>query len=145
MLVCVSAFQNYCHWNNDDYVYCISLLATAMMSRIIAESENRSLRAIYLNWTPPVFVPYKFKLSWVCKILCAPLPYSTKILYLDGRLTRQVITSLRPGTHCAISFRAMYNPASLDSGVILVAHTAIESEGYDQLLSYFHLVYLFCM
>ena len=76
-----------------------------------------------ISWTPPKFPPINYIHTVSCKLLCDPTTY-----YLTETATSRLnhstkFLALQPGSICLVKLLAVYNPASVDQGIGLSAHT----------------------
>lgn len=97
-----------------------------MISNIVAVPE---IDRIMLTWTEPRFFPRNYKIATSCMYPCADTAYITDKGTKAISIARKFhINNLRPGSDCTIRFTAVYNPASLDEGIIITASTLAQSE-----------------
>ena len=87
-------------------------------------------------WTHPNFRPQKYQLKYVCtlKPTCTSshdrsnyIMTETQILSSDT--TSVTIPNLRPSSICMLFLLAVYNPASIDSGITILGMTLDEDTG----------------
>ena len=131
----------YCaHWFEimikTQYILFLSIrLATRQM--IHHYSLTRGLRYLELKWIRPKFLPEKYQLKYQCTAGCNKkllkcknveekyILQETKNLTSNTTLVR--ISNLQPGTICRLFLLAVYNPASIDSGIAIKRTTLRES------------------
>ena len=88
---------------------------------------------INLNWTRPEFLPGMYQLKFA--VTMKPLRTSihnmndsvvAKTLNLSSTTTSVNISGLRPSSICKINLLAVFNPASIDSGITILGTTLDE-------------------
>ena len=88
---------------------------------------------VELHWTHPKFLPerYKLKYMFTMKHTCTPNydrniyeTRDTQSLTTDTNSFR--ISGLRPSSICKLNLVAVYNPASIDSGIEITTTTPDE-------------------
>ena len=79
-------------------------------------------------WLRPRFLPYSYKQTVDCSYLCEWPPTLYSQQSLSGTETAQRIVSdrIRPGSRCELKFKAVYNTASRDDGIIKTVLTQID-------------------
>ena len=91
---------------------------------------------VQLNWTHPKFLPERYQLQYLCivKPTCTPnhdmnqaITTSEETLSLATTFVR--ISNLRPNSICMLFLLAVYNPASIDSGIVITGPTLDEDTG----------------
>ena len=110
-------------------------LATAEMIR--SHSVASGLDSVKLNWTHPKFRPERYQLNYVCtmKPTCTPRNdtnhyITTKTQNLSSDATSVTIPDLRPSSVCMLILLAVYNPASIDSGIAITG-TTLNEDGWE--------------
>ena len=88
----------------------------------------KNVTQLVIIWTRPEFQPYLYKQKTSCKLLCDHRTYYLNEALLNGAETMTTLHALRPGSVCLIKHKAVYNPASIDSGITLTAHTHYSSK-----------------
>ena len=83
---------------------------------------------LMIYWTRPQFPPIEYKQIISCKLLCDHRTYYLAEAILDGTVCSSNTLVLKPGSVCLINLIAVYNPASIDPGVGLSAHTLYTSK-----------------
>ena len=85
---------------------------------------------VKLNWTHPKFQPESYQLKYVCtmKPTCTTRNdtdeyITTKTENLSSNTTSVTIPDLRPSSICMLILLAMYNPASIDTGIAIIVTT----------------------
>ena len=105
---------------------------------------------IQLNWTRPDFLPemYQLKYTVTMKTIYASIhklngSVMIKTLNLSSENTSVRISGLRPSSICTINLLAVFNPASIDSGIEITGRTLDEDTSeknhclYDFMTPYF--------
>ena len=109
----------------------LGILATTRMIR------NHSLASgmdyVELNWTHPKFLPERYQLKYMCtmKPTCAPnhninQSVMTNVQSLSSNTTSVRVIDLRRSSICMLFLLAVYNPASIDSGIWVFGTTLSE-------------------
>ena len=83
---------------------------------------------IEVSWNPPKYKPSIFKLSVACTRLCDGERYLVYNESLLPSATSFQISQLHDGTTCYITLIAVYNPASLDPGILIQTYTRNQSK-----------------
>ena len=106
-------------------------LATRQM--IHTYSAATGLHYLELNWNHPRFLPQRYQLKYMCTMKNM---YKYKNVnenyYLEGtknltsNTTSARISNVYPGSICTIFLLAVYNPASIDSGIEITKGTLRE-------------------
>ena len=97
-------------------------------------------------WTPPRFYPDHYKQTISCRLLCNQRTYYLKETMVNGMEKLTTSNALMPGSVCLIKMVAVYNPASIDPGIGLVAHTRYTSRYINvHLLSTFWYMYMYIL
>ena len=106
-------------------------LATRRMIR--SHSVTSGPNYVQLNWTRPNFQPGRYQLKYVCtlKPTCTPGRdvnnyVLTKAQNLTSNATSVTIHNLCPNSICILFLLAVYNPASIDSGITKLETTLDE-------------------
>ena len=81
-----------------------------------------------IYWTAPIYPPLMYKMTTSCKFLCEDKTYYLTEIMIDSMQTSSTTDNLRPGSACLIKLLAVYNPASIDPGIGLSAHTQLASK-----------------
>ena len=128
---------------------------SATREMIISHSVAPGPDYIHLKWTHPNFRPEKYKLKYVCtlKPTCTPSHdindyIMTNAQDLCSDTTSVTISDLHPSSNCMVFLIAVYNPASIDSGITITGTTLDEdTRKINPGLSYswIALVYWFCI
>ena len=89
-----------------------------------------------LNWKSPQYRPKKYYLSYLCIIRSTCLPNSpiadfikATMLNLRSDITSIKIKNLDPNFICVLKIVATYNPASIDSGIVLTSRSLAVNTG----------------
>ena len=101
-------------------------LATEFMLNTLR--VNSSTHNISLTWEHPYYLPLYYEQKAKCVHWCSDQWLFTPKRTLSASLTSSVLLDLQPATQCIITFKAIYNPASLDPGIIKVVYTLSNSE-----------------
>ena len=106
-------------------------LATKQMIR--SHSVASGPDYVNLNWSRPNFQPERYQLMHVCtlKPTCTPGHglnnyVMTKTQNLTPNTSSVTIPNLRPSSICILFLLAVYNPASIDSGITILGKTLDE-------------------
>ena len=108
-------------------------LATKQM--ICTHSLTTGSDYIALNWTRPKFLPEKYILNVQCASSLKPTCtfksdknkyVRTNAQCLTSDTTSVTISELRPKSVCMLLLIAVYNPASIDSGIVITGKTLNE-------------------
>ena len=86
-------------------------------------SIQRGATFIKLQWSAPKFHPYFYRQNVSCKLWQGSIPYLFLDIIIEFYATSSLVKSLRPGSQCEIRFKAVYNTATLDRGITLIAST----------------------
>ena len=85
---------------------------------------------IELMWRLPLYRPERYELTYLCIIKCTPQPISridyiinSTMLNISSHVTNIRIRNLCPNTMCILRLITVYNPASIDSGIVLTSKT----------------------
>ena len=106
-------------------------VATAQMihSHSVASGQDY----VKLNWTHPKFQPERYHLKHVCTMMptCTPRNdtnqyITTRTQNLSSDTTSVTVSDLRPSSICMLILLAVYNPASIDSGIAITGSTLDE-------------------
>lgn len=112
---------------------CKSLLATALM--ITFHSVSSGMDYIQVHWTLPKYAPERYQLRYSCQsrstFLCRDggdyVTGTMQSLNENFNTTEIKISELHPSSVCKLNLLAVYNPASIDSGIDITATTLPES------------------
>ena len=83
---------------------------------------------LLVSWTPPHFQPDHYIQTTTCQLLCDHRTYYLTEVIINGKEILRSIKALQPGSVCLIKHVAVYNPASIDPGIGLSAHTLYSSK-----------------
>ena len=88
---------------------------------------------VKLNWTHPKFQPERYQMKYVCtmKPACTPRNdtnhyVTTKTQSISWETTFVTVSNLRPSSKCMLFLVAVYNPASIDTGIAITGTTLDE-------------------
>ena len=110
--------------------------AEATERMIEHSSLNSGLDYVELTWTRPKSIPEKYEINSLCF-----MPYTRSYLHneieivnhafsnLSSSTTSFRISQLRPNSTCVLKLLAVYNPASIDSGIVVTGTTSAERTG----------------
>ena len=110
-------------------------LATMQMihSNLVAPGPDY----VRLNWTHPKFHPERYQLKYVCTMnpACSPTNdtnqyIATKTANLSSDTTSVTISDIRPSSFCMLFLLAVYNPASIDTG-IMITGTSLDEDARE--------------
>lgn len=105
---------------------------------------------VELIWTRPKFLPEKYQVTYTCTVMTRFTPNDDKknritsnTQYLSSGTTSFRISDLCPRSICTLILLAVYNRASIDSGITITGTT--ENEGTSKktlvwMIPYWHLV-----
>lgn len=86
---------------------------------------------VELNWTRPRFRPEDYQLKYVCTVKRTSTQMGKKkqsnmenATNLGSGATSFRISELRPNSVCIVFMLAVYNPASIDSGIAVTGMTS---------------------
>ena len=78
---------------------------------------------IELNWKALVINPLRYSVWYSCRYVRANTPYIQGDHNFSSKTVFVKISKLRPGSVCRVRLRAVYNPASIDRGLVEVLET----------------------
>ena len=87
---------------------------------------------VELYWNHPKFLPESYKLKYMCALNDPCISSSedaensylmSNIRNLSSDTTSVRISDLRPSSFCTLVLLAVYNPASIDSGIVITGTT----------------------
>ena len=87
---------------------------------------RRGATFIKFYWPAPRFHPSYYYQIIFCKLWCAKKPYLYFTKVTESNATSSLVASIKPGSKCLIRFNAVYNLASLDPGIRVIASTLFE-------------------
>ena len=85
---------------------------------------------VELYWSYPKFLPERYQVKYMCALKAISssedvendyIMSNTRNLTSDTTLVR--ITDLRPSSFCTLNLLAVYNPASIDRGIVITGTT----------------------
>ena len=79
---------------------------------------------ILIRWTSPYFSPYYYRHIVSCNLLCDPATYYLSEEVSNKQTNSTSIIGMHPGSTCLFKHIAVYNPASIDPGIGISAHTS---------------------
>ena len=109
------------------------VLATKQM--VHSHSVISGCDYVELSWTHPRFQPEAYQLKYVCTLkpthtpgpdIHVPNYVMTKTQNLSSDTTCVQISDLRPSSICLLFLLAVYNPASIDTGISIIGTTLDE-------------------
>ena len=83
---------------------------------------------VTISWVKPEYLPQLYKWTLSCTLACGNTSYITQSVTFGSSETQHFISNLFPGSCCEIRFFAVYNPASLDSGLVKPVYTKEKGE-----------------
>ena len=86
-------------------------------------SIQRGATFIKLQWPTPNFHPFSYYQTISCNLWPGRIPYLHIDIIMESNATSSLVKSVKPGSKCVIKFRAVYNFASLDEGITIIAST----------------------
>ena len=78
---------------------------------------------ILILWTLPCFLPDYYHHIMSCNLLCDPATYYLSEEVSNKQTNSIAFIGIRPASTCLFKHNAVYNPASIDPGIGLSAHT----------------------
>lgn len=115
----ICCFCNYCPFS--------LLTATALM---VANVTLTGLsHGVLIQWSRPYanVSPMLYRIKYSCKLLCDNIPYKFNTLLRSSKESNSSLVDLLPGSGCVITFHAIYNPATLDTGLSRTGATLYSS------------------
>ena len=98
-------------------LFCFGLLATRqMIPELLFDSGSDYVQ---VNWIRPKFLPEMYKLNYVCSMKPTYMPLLEKVLNLCSNTTSFRIYNLHASSICSLCLFAVYNPASIDPGIVI--------------------------
>ena len=92
---------------------------------------------VKLSWPHPMFQPEKYQLRYICTLKATTKCKDVTENYvmagtnnLSSRTTSFRIPNLRPSCICTLIVLAIYNPASIDTGIVLTGATMDETTSH---------------
>ena len=86
-------------------------------------SMQRGATFFKLQWPAPRFSPIFYYQITSCSLWYKRISYLHFDKVIEPNATSILVESIKPGSKCAIRFRAVYNLASLDEGITMIAST----------------------
>ena len=83
---------------------------------------------VTLSWIKPEYLPQLYQRDISCTPACGNKVYFAQTVTFNSLVTRDHIKNLRPGSRCDTTFFAVYNPASLDPGLVNTVYTKEKGE-----------------
>ena len=83
---------------------------------------------VTIRWDKPEYLPQLYEWTLSCTLACGNPPYVKQSVNIGSSETQDFISNLIPGSCCEIRFFAVYNPASLDSGLAKTVYTKEKGE-----------------
>ena len=116
-------------------------LATSRM--ISSHSIASGSDYVKVNWTHLQFPPERYQLKYVCSVKTACTPSHDTSHYVVAKAqnisldtTSVTISNLCPCSSCMLILLAVYNPASIDTG-IMITGTTLDEKARSSGLHYF--------
>ena len=79
--------------------------------------------SVTISWDHPWISPLEYRVNAVCWCSCSIEPYVHRVYTLFFTENELNISSLLPSIHCQVTLLAVYNPATLDSGLTFNVRT----------------------
>ena len=105
---------------------CLHCTATTLTTRF--QKVVQEVNQLEVPWTRPQFQTYFYKQVTFCRLLCDHKTYYINEAMLNGAVTLIKLYGLRPGSVCLIRLLAVYNSASIDPGLQILACTLYSSK-----------------
>ena len=119
MRVCVCMCSSLC------YLEISFISATLLMTSFFDIIIKNNLFHIF--WTPPKYLPLQYEVTTSCRYFCDERTYILKETAIDPSQTSAIIENIQPGSKCLMKLISVYNPASIDPGIVLSAQTLYTS------------------
>ena len=103
----------------------ICVIATALMIRKVSVTAGDTF--IHITWSAPKFHPASYQVNVACCLIHTETEYMQEIFEVISFDTMLTVNNLFPGSHCVFTFRAIYNPASIDHGITRTISTTNSS------------------
>ena len=86
---------------------------------------SSGLDYIELMWKSPVYKPQTYEVYYSCSLWGGEEHYyvSRKVECQNSTSTSVIVSALLPESTCLLTLYAVYNPASLDQGITIMAET----------------------
>lgn len=82
-----------------------------------------------IRWNRPLYQPSHYEYSVSCKVQCAERHYFSLVKEVLPSVHSSItVAELLPRSICEVTLIAVYNPASLDPGIALIATTTSRSK-----------------
>ena len=101
-------------------------LATSLMVKNVLVTAGVEFVDIF--WSTPTLLPMSYKVNIICQLLHNGIEYKRVKIAAAPQDTVLNVPSLLPGSHCMVTLQAIYNPASIDSGITHNVFTPNSSE-----------------
>ena len=80
-----------------------------------------------LRWDRPDYDPTKYEVRYLCKLFAEKADFIDSVTeILESNATNFRVDYLREDVMCSINLKAVYNPASIDSGIAVTVRTRVE-------------------
>ena len=104
------------------------IITTATTFMIKGFTVDTSYDTVTISWDKPEYLPQSYKWDLSCTLACGHTVYTTQSVTVGSSETQDHISNLFPGSRCELKFFAVYNPASLDSGLVKTVYTKEKGE-----------------
>ena len=83
---------------------------------------------ILIAWTAPKYFAMWYQLTTSCRVFCDKNTYHLTEHLINPFMTFHRVVNLRPASICTFRLIAVYNPASIDTGIFFNTHTTNTSK-----------------
>lgn len=110
-------------------------------------NSTASDNSITLIWTKPRYFPQYYQVIFSCTWTCHNLIKIKRESMVSALATAHTIENLHPASECDFVFSAVYNPASIDSGIAHSSKTLYPSKHIKSFKAckYIHVVTFNCI
>ena len=123
--------------------------ATSLM--IVNYSLKSESDHVQIMWSSPQYRPEKYEFTYLCitnstclrRSCHKPIVASIRILKLGSDSTFIRIQDISPNSTCVMKLVAVFNPASIDSGIVFTAKTSAATTGNWRFVWEFNTYYVF--
>ena len=109
-------------------IYIMYLHYTATKLTTTFDKVLVGINQLVILWARSNFPPYAHRQTTYCQLYCDHKIYYINVAMLNGEATMIKLHELRPGSICLIKHLALYNPASIDPGIVTPTYTSYSSK-----------------